>query len=915
MKGTPAASRPPRLDRNITKMSIRAEEHFHALVNLPAQERERYFAECGVDLRTRREVEALLAFDIDSDTALVDDISRMALGALEHIESPGLPCGPYRLGNLLGRGGMGSVYAAERVDGEVTQRVAVKLLRPGADDRQLRQRFLAERQILATLSHPNIARLLDAGHREDGQPYLVMDYIEGKPIDLYTSGLGTREKITLFLKVCAAVSYLHRNLIVHRDLKPANILVDNAGEPKLLDFGIAKILDLRGDSTSTSMRVLTPDYASPEQVSGGPITTATDIYLLGAVLYKLLTGVAPHHFEGESPASIALAISSGQIKPPSKLEPRLRGDLEMVLAKALRKEPQERYSSVDALADDLRAYLEWRPVRARSGDIWYRSRRLLRRHWMPAAAAALVVGSLSGGLYIANRQRVIAEGRFTQLRQLSNRVIDIDRSIRTLPGSVEARQRLVAASLQYLEGLSREARGNLELALEISDGYWRLARIQGVNAEFNLGDTAKAKDSLKKADAIIESILAFGMRNRIALFRSALIAHDRMIIADEERSPEQQAYARKAIERLDLFLRTNNPKHPVRLDGFLRSGDPREAELRGAATMYSNIGLSFVNQHDFEEGARYARRAVELVQSIPNNEDVTSGALSVLANALRYQGDLEGALTTIRQARRISEQAKYPSETAHLFNQYGPLLREGRILGERDAVNLDRPQEAAEALQKALDIVEEGARRDPKDSASRGRVGTTSRELGDILRDDDPRRALAVYELGIRRVGEARTSIVARREYAELLAKSSYPLRHLHRVAEARERVEAAAAALKETKDYPPENIRLGGPIYSVVRALADHEADAGNPRRALELYEDLLRKAADPRPETNLQDAVRLSQIYGTLAALNHRAGRKTRALDLQSRRLEMWRHWDAKLPGNSFVSRQLTTAARPIV
>ena len=193
---------------------------------------------------------------------------RGCAAALARLEPKDLPCGPYRLGDLLGRGGMGTVYLAERVDGEVAQRVAVKLLRPGADDPELRQRFLAERQILATLSHPNIARLLDAGHREDGQPYLVMEYVEGKAIDVYTAGLGIRQKITLFLKVCAAVGYLHRNLVVHRDLKPANILVTDEGEPKLLDFGIAKMLDLTTDSTVTGMRMLTPDYASPEQVAG-----------------------------------------------------------------------------------------------------------------------------------------------------------------------------------------------------------------------------------------------------------------------------------------------------------------------------------------------------------------------------------------------------------------------------------------------------------------------------------------------------------------------------------------------------------------------------------------------------------------------------------------------------------------------
>jgi serine/threonine protein kinase len=216
---------------------------------------------------TRNEAEGLIAFDVPSDTTLEDDVANIALGAAARVEPlmRNLPCEPYRLEKLLGRGGRGTVYSADRADGEVAQRVAVKLIHPGADGPDLRRRFLAERQILATLSHPNIARLLDGGHREDGQPYLVMEYVEGRPIDVYTAEKSVREKVKLFVKVCEPVSYLHRNLVVHRDLKPAHILVTAEGEPKLLDFGIAKLLDLSGDSTVTAVRMLTPDYASPRR--------------------------------------------------------------------------------------------------------------------------------------------------------------------------------------------------------------------------------------------------------------------------------------------------------------------------------------------------------------------------------------------------------------------------------------------------------------------------------------------------------------------------------------------------------------------------------------------------------------------------------------------------------------------------
>jgi serine/threonine protein kinase len=875
-------------------MRINVDELFHAVANLSPEARRRYFTEQNIDTSACREVEELLAFDSPSNDALELHIRQVADRVLASLEPKALQCGPYLLGDLLGRGGMGAVHLAERIDGEIKQRVAVKLLRPGADYPALRQRFLTERQILATLSHPNIARLLDAGHREDGQPYLVMEFVSGQTIDAYSADFGIRQKIDLFLKVCAAVSYLHRNLIVHRDLKPANILVTEEGEPKLLDFGIAKLLDLTMDVNATSTRILTPDYASPEQVTGGPITTATDIYSLGAVLYKLLTGASPHNFQTDSAGAIASEISNGRIAPPSELWAGLKGDLEVILMKALRTEPQERYTSVDAFADDLHRYLDRRPVEARSSDLWYRTRKLLRHYWAPAAATAVVIASLSAGLYLANRQRLIAEHRFAQLRQLSNRIIDLDRAIRTLPGSVEARRRLVSASLEYLEGLSPDARNDVDLAQEISDGYWRMARIQGVNAEFNLGDSAKAEDSLRKADTLIESVLASRPLDRSALLRSAVIAHDRMIVADtEDRRADILLHTRKTVDRLEAFLRLNAP----------------QSERKEAASLYANIALTYVNVHMYEDGARYARRGVELAQSIPSAQDVGSKCLSILANALRYQGDLDAALGAIRKARELSERAAYPSQTARMFGLYGIMLREGRILGEAHAVNLGRPAEAVAILEKALKMIEEAAREDVNDSASRARVATTARELGDILREENPRRALEIYDLGIHRLEEMHNSLKARRDRAQLLANSSYPLRRLHRIPESKARIAEALAILKDTKDYPADQIRLGSYAYMAVCALADHAAETGDLRRAMTIYQELLGKilASRPRPETLLTDAVSMSRVYTVIARLGQRAARHDLASAMESQRLKLWQHWNSKLPNNNFVRHQL--------
>jgi serine/threonine protein kinase len=888
----------------------KVEQIFDAVADESTEARARYFSDIEIGAATRRQVEQLLSFDAASSTTLESDISRMAAAALVRFDRRGLLCGQYLLGDLLGHGGMGSVYLARRVDGEVAQEVAVKLLRPGADNPSLRQRFLAERQILAALSHPNIAKLLDAGHRDDGQPYLVMDYVKGESIDRYTEGINPRDIVALFLKICSAVIYLHRNLVVHRDLKPGNILVTDEGEPKLLDFGIAKMLDLATDSTVTGMRMLTPDYASPEQVAGGAITTATDIYSLGAVLYKLLTGVTPHRHETDDPAGAAISIAKGAITAPSRWIPELKGDLEMILLKALRTEPQDRYSSVEALTDDLRAYLEYRPVQARSGDLWYRTRRRLRQYWKPTAAATVVIVSLLTGLLAANHERVKAERRFTQLRQLSNRIIDLDREIRRLPGSIEARRRLVAGSLEYLEALSKEARGNLELAQEVAEGYWRMARIQGGNAEFNLGESAKAEENLRKAEDFNDVVLASRTADRRALFRSALIAHDRMLAAAMDgRRADIAINARKAAKALETFLRDASSK-PINLDGLLFSGASREAERGNAASLYVNIAYEFVTVHQYEEGSRCAQRAVALAQNVPSAEKVTTQGLNVLADALRHQGNLEAALSTIQQAREVSQRAPEESGAVRLFYRYALRFGEGAILGEPNTVNLGRTAEAAAAFQEAVDMTEEAAAKDSHDVASRLRLGEAALNLAELVRQTDPRRAVALYDLGAGRLEETPANLAARRIRAKLLAKSSYALRQLQRPADATQRIDAAVALLRGTKDYPAGNrIRLDSPAHVLLLALADDEAERGSPRRALQMYQELLQGvlAWPAELEADLPDAAGVSRLYATIAALNRRIGQTEAASGFDRRRLDLWKRWDARLPGNQFIRRQL--------
>lgn len=874
-------------------MRQRVEDIFHEVADLSADARARYFRQYGIDAGTWSEVEALMAFDRGSSTSLQRDVAQVAERALMLHEQKGLLCGTYRLGDVLGRGGMGTVYLAERVDGEVVQRAAVKLLRPGADDPLLHRRFLAERQILANLSHPNIARLLDAGHREDGQPYLVMEYVAGTAIDISSRGLGLRHKIGLFRKVCSAVGYLHRNLVVHRDLKPANILVTGEGEPKLLDFGIAKMLDLAADSTVTGMRMLTPDYASPEQVTGGQVSTAADIYSLGAVLYKLLTGRSPHQFEGDSAEAIALGISGGNITPPAKLAPGLKGDLEIILMKALRREPQERYATIEQFSEDLENYLELRPIRARRGDAWYRTRKFLRRYWLPAAAAAFALGGLSAGVLVANHQREIAQRRFVQVRQLANRLFDIDAEVRRTPGTTKARELIVATSLGYLQRLTEDARGDPELALELGNAYMRVARVQGVPISANLGQMESAAKNLRIAEGFIESVLASQPSNRAAMLRAAQIAHDRMLLARfGGRYSEALTLAQESAEWL----------------GKYNAGKGDQSEAPAILHTYLNVADQHLLGRRFDDALRLCRRASDLAGTF-NNQPYLGTFLWVSADVFRRQGDLDEALRQIRQSVGILEPASHHTDQGPTMNFILALIYEGRILGEDRAISLGLPEEALAIFERSFRAADSFVHQDLNDQMARGRLAMAGISMADILRHSNPGRAVAIYDHTISHLGEIRDNSSFRRFEVSALAGSTYPLRDLGRSAEARHRLDAAFERLRQVNAYPAERIRLGSEADVTLRAMADDQASCGGVERAIETYEELLRKAqaSAPEPDTNLSDAADLSQIYTSLAELNRRAGRTDRASVLEDSRLKLWLTWETRLPQSSFVRRQV--------
>ena len=501
---------------------------------------------CGGDSELQGEVKTLLRHHLQAPSHFLNQPVADIPGAVETnlqgaLSRVGRRVGVYQILEEIGSGGMGEVYRAARVDGLYEKQVAVKLVRGGYDTAALLERFRTERQILASLDHPNIARLLDGGTTEDGVPYLVMELIEGTRIDEYCDqgSLSITARLELFRQVCSAVQYAHQHLVIHRDIKPGNILVTGDGTPKLLDFGIAKLLGPEGGSETSLLRPMTPEYASPEQIRGESITTATDVYSLGVVLYGLLTGHSPYATETGAPHELAGAICESEPARPSsvvtravkpvraaegvaitpmaisqsregslaKLRRRLTGDLDNILLTALRKEPQRRYGSVEQLSEDIRRHLEGLPIKAFRDSWTYRTGKFVRRHVTGVAATGVVILTLILGLGMTLREKRMAERRFNDVRKLANSLIfEIDNSIRDLPGSTPARKLLVTRALEYLDSLSREAKGDPSLQRELATAYERVGDVLGHPYAANLGDSAGAIQSYRKALVIRESL-------------------------------------------------------------------------------------------------------------------------------------------------------------------------------------------------------------------------------------------------------------------------------------------------------------------------------------------------------------------------------------------------------------------------
>jgi len=688
---------------------------------------------CGDDDELRREVCLLLEASDDTTPFLDVPIAEQALHLLAaeaDVLPPDTRLGPYRLVRELGRGGMGTVYLAERADGQYRRQVAIKLVRTDCYGDDLLDRFRHERQILAPLDHPGIARLLGGDVTEQGLPYLVMEYVEGLPIDRYCDLhlLTTQERLALFRTVCDAVQYAHQNLVIHRDLKPSNIFVTGGGTSKLLDFGIAKLLDAPPEQASpltrTGLRPMTPEYASPEQVRGEPVTTASDVYALGVVLYLLLTGRRPYHVHGLTPSAVerviceqvpprpsAAVLDTGETAVSSaddlakthgisrdRLHRTLKGDLDNIVLKALQKDPARRYGSATQLSEDVRRHLQKLPVFARPDTTGYRISKFIRRHTVGVVATVLIILALMGGILATTYQVRVAERRFNQVRTLANTLLsDLHDAIRDLPGATSARRMLVANALAYLDILNREAGGDPSLPLELAEAYEQIGEIQGDPHYTNLGDLAGAMESYQKAFDLREELWQRNPSNRAA--RHALAnSYGRLAVVTSWSLGDEQAIllSERALELLDVLVQ----EAPEDLDMQHDRG-----------RIQSELGWWLIWEARTEEGMAHLAEAVQALEDLsarqPDNLDFQLHlwrAYSYQIDGLRFTGRYAEALLLLENKALGHLQGLESRHPTQPRVQYGLHVGHDYVGVMREA--LGAPDEAVRSYQTSLHYAE-----------------------------------------------------------------------------------------------------------------------------------------------------------------------------------------------------------------
>ncbi len=722
-----------------------------ALEHSPERRAEFLASECGDDPALLAELQSLLESDSEADSAGFWKSTAIEVEAIRSARQTdprvGQTIGPYRILEAIGSGGMGAVYLAVRDDAAYQKHVAIKVIKRGMDTDFIVQRFRTERQILANLEHPNIARLLDGGATEDGLPYLVMEYVEGQPIDQYAhqNQLSIPQRLQLFRTVCSAVQYAHQNLVVHRDLKPSNILVTRDGEPKLLDFGIAKILGPgdslgKSDQTVTMMRFLTPEYASPEQIRGEPITTVSDIYSLGVLLYRLLTGQRPYRVKSERPEDLANAICTEVPEKPStaisradpvvvasgeptKLRKRLRGDLDNIVLMAIRKEPERRYMSVEQFSEDIRRDLEGLPVVAHRDTLGYRAGKFVRRHRMSVAAAALILLCLVAGIvstaweaHVAQVQRARAEKRFADVRRLANTFLfEVHDSIANIPGTLAARQLILKRALAYLDDLASEAGGDHALKSELAAAYDKVGTLTwNVNARLDIH---------RKALALNESIVKAEPANK--KYREQL-ADSYNSVADSLKDKNDSPGAYEGYRQSKAVMES------------LAASDPANPAYQlGVADSLERMGMILERMGRIDQALDSHRKSQILLQGLIKADPANNEYRRALMNNLLYiargqvdKGDYQAALGNCRVARETAEalNAADPDNTIYQRDLWVNDMRVASLL-----LKQGNPAGALAKYMSALALIDRLSSADPGDKGHRRGLAVTYMGVGDAL--------------------------------------------------------------------------------------------------------------------------------------------------------------------------------------
>jgi len=752
----------------------------------------------------------------------------------------GTVVGIYRIVRQIGHGGMGVVYEARRDTDDFSQTVALKLLKRGMDSDAMLRRFRQERQILASLEHPNIARLLDGGLGPEGTPFFAMEYVSGRPLDEYCreERLSINERLQLFLQVCSAVSFAHSRLVIHRDLKPNNILVTADGTVKLLDFGIAKLVSPESDGpneTATGLTMMTPAYASPEQIRGDIVSTASDIYSLGLILFETLTGSAAYILPSNRPDEIARVIcdvdpprpssvvsvewmavsacSTQQAKDPSTLQPRrndlrqLKGDLDTIILKALRKEPDRRYASVEQFAGDIKRHLEGLTVLARPDTLSYRVEKFIARNRIAVGAATLVVLALVGGIATttwqavrAENQRRISEQRFTQVRELANNIVfKYYDEAEKLPNSTKLREMLVTDSLNYFDSLAMDANADDALKSELALAYIRIGKVMGRAYFANLGDVSGAITNYQKGISLLEPISE--KSGDIKLKVDLINAESELATALRRQGSvaESDAMLKKAIEQNETLV-TSNP------------GDTK-LELR-LVTLYLFLGDSLPVGTGAGENIAAFQRSIDVCESILKREPDNVRTNNILAAA----ADRIATNLTIL-ARDAADDGN--ADLAHRLHQ------QALELGARNI----------QICQRILDLQPDEVLNSALLNATNFNYGTYQFESGDYVPALQNQLA---SERGFRKEFENdKSNLENKLLLSSVLSALSTTQMRLAKAADSQRSYEEAVKILNELIAVDAENFDYKQKRWEAKFALADELARAGAIEKARALYLD----------------------------------------------------------------------------